>query len=124
MVDVNMIKEAEQKNAVTGEYWTENFQSTRYFWMPNGFGLKQGEAYYQNVWILFNQFNVGITKNFSIAGGTIPLFLFGADAFPIWVNAKVSVPLGPKVNFGGGVLCTCTCWILVAMPPAATAVPA
>jgi hypothetical protein len=104
MTDVKSIQQADTKKVNEGEYWDENFQSTRYFWMPNGYGLKPGEAYYQNVWILFNQFNVGITKNFSIAAGTIPLFLFGADAFPLWINAKVSVPLGEKAHFGGGVL--------------------
>ena len=38
-----------------GTYWLENPQSTRYFWAPNGYSLKKGEGYYQNVWILFNQ---------------------------------------------------------------------
>lgn len=32
-----------------GEYWLPNPQSTRYFWPPNGYGLKKGEAYYQNI---------------------------------------------------------------------------
>ncbi len=35
-----------------GKLWFENPQSTRYFWSPNGYGLKKGEGYYQNIWVL------------------------------------------------------------------------
>lgn len=37
------------------EYWDDNPQSTRYFWQPNGYGLKKAEGYYQNVqgWSLY-----------------------------------------------------------------------
>ena len=66
-----------------GEYWLPNPQSTRYFWAPNGYGLNKGEAYYQNIWIFYNQFSWGITNNFSMSAGTIPLFLFAGTSTPI-----------------------------------------
>lgn len=104
MADIKSIEEADPKKIIGDSYWSENFQSTRYFWMPNGYGLKPGEAYYQNVWILFNQFSVGVTKNFSIGGGIMPLFLFGAKSAPMWINPKLSLPVSKKVSFGVGVL--------------------
>lgn len=88
--------------------WPENTQSSRYFWSPNGFGLKKGEGYYQNIWIMFNQVSFGITNNFSLSAGLIPLFFFGSNAAsntPFWIVPKVSIPLKKdKFNLGGGIL--------------------
>lgn len=83
-------------------YWADHMQSTRYFWQPSGYGLKKGEGYYQNVWILINQFSVGVTDNFLIGGGMIPLFLFAGGSTPVWFNAKGSIPIN-KDNFNLGV---------------------
>lgn len=90
---------------VDGEYWQENPQSTRYFWAPNGYALKPGEAYYQNVWVMFNQVVFGVTNNFSLGGGTLPLFIFGGAPTPVWITPKISLPLeNDKVNIGIGAL--------------------
>jgi hypothetical protein len=86
-----------------GTYWADHMQSTRHFWSPNGYGLKKGEAYYQNVWIFFNQFSVGVTDNILIGGGLIPLFFFAGTATPMWITPKVSFPIvKDKVNVGAG----------------------
>lgn len=74
-----------------GEYWFPNPQSTRYFFAPNAIGIPPGEGYYQNAWIFFNNVNYGASENFSIGAGTVPIFLFGAEALPIWVLPKVSI---------------------------------
>lgn len=76
-----------------GEFWFENPQSTHYLFGTSGIGLKKGEGYYQNAWVFFNNVNYGITDNFSLGGGMVPTFLFGASATPIWVIPKVSIPL-------------------------------
>ncbi|MEF8795448.1 MAG: hypothetical protein V5A48_03275 [Salinivenus sp.] len=89
-----------------GEYWFRNPQSTRYFFAPNALGIPKGEGYYQNTWILLNNVNYGVSDHFSIGGGTIPIFLFGANAIPLWVLPKVSVS-APRSNLhlaGGAVL--------------------
>ncbi|MFC0261787.1 hypothetical protein [Fontibacter flavus] len=88
-----------------GKLWFENPQSTRYFFAPNGYGIKRGEAYYQNVWIFFNQFTFGVSDNFSFSVGTVPLFLFAGASTPVWVNPKVSIPIvKDKYNLGAGAL--------------------
>ena len=79
-------------------YWSANPLSTRYFWAPNGYGLRKGEGYYQNVWVFFNQMSVGLSDNASIGVGLIPTFLFGAEATPIWVTPKVSLPVSAENN--------------------------
>lgn len=88
-----------------GKLWFENPQSTRYFWSPNGYGLKKGEGYYQNIWVLWNQFSYGVTDNFSIGGGIIPLFLFGGTPTPVFATMKFSIPVEEnKVNIAAGAI--------------------
>ena len=86
-----------------GEYWFENPQSTRYFFGPSAIGLRGGEGYYQNTWVVFNNVNYGVSNNVSIGAGTVPIFLFGADAIPFWVLPKASIST-PQTNlhFAGG----------------------
>jgi hypothetical protein len=87
------------------QYWFDNPQSSRYFWEPNGYGLKKGEGYYQNIWVLFNQVSIGVTDNFSIGAGMVPLFLFGGLSTPAWITPKFSVPVKKdKFNLGAGAL--------------------
>ena len=101
--DIKTIKPVSRKQFVGGEYWFENPHSTRYFFGPNGYGLRKGEGYYQNTWIFFNQVNYGITDNFSMGVGIMPLFLIGGEASPVWVTPKVSLPVKKdKVNLGFG----------------------
>ena len=95
----------EKSRLVNGEYWFENPQATRYFWAPNGYGLKQGESYYQNVWVMFNQFVWGISNHFSLGGGVVPLFLIQGTSSPVWITPKFSFPLKEnRLNLGAGAL--------------------
>jgi hypothetical protein len=88
-----------------GEYWFENPQSTRYLWSPDGYGLKKGEGYYQNIWVLFNQVSYGVTNYFSIGAGILPVFLFDVGATPVWITPKFSIPVvKDKFNVGAGAL--------------------
>jgi len=88
-----------------GQVWQENPQSGRYFWSPNGYGLRKGEGYYQNIWVLWNQASVGVTDNFSIGAGMIPLFFFGGLPTPVWIVPKFSIPVvKDKFNLGAGAI--------------------
>ncbi len=98
-------KEIEVQQIKEGKLWFGNPQSTRYFWSPNGFGLKKREGYYQNIWVLWNQVAYGFTDYFSIGGGIIPLFLFAGTETPVFVTAKFSIPVvKDKFNIGAGVI--------------------
>lgn len=86
-------------------YWPENHHATRYFFGPNGYGLRKGEGYYQNNWVLFNQVSYGVTDNFAIGLGTIPLFLFGSPSTPFWITPKASFEIvEEKFSLGVGTL--------------------
>lgn len=88
---------------VGSEFWLPNPQASRYFWAPNGYGLEKGSSYYQNIWILYNQFSFGLSDNFSIGAGMLPLFLFGGAATPVWIVPKLTIPVVEnKFNIGTG----------------------
>ena len=107
-IPLNQIKaknELQKSDVVEGELWFSNPHATRYFFGTNGYGLRKGEAYYQNTWILFNQLNYGITNHISLGGGIVPLFLFAGAPTPVFLTPKVTVPIvKDKVNLGAGVL--------------------
>ena len=95
--------ELKELKKVGNEFWLPNPQSARYFWAPNGYGLEKGSSYYQNIWIFYNQFSVGLSDNFSVGAGMIPLFLFGGTATPFWIVPKFSIPvIENKFNLGTG----------------------
>ncbi|MEE4175913.1 MAG: hypothetical protein V2I46_00240 [Bacteroides sp.] len=97
------VRKIEEDNIREGLLWPDNPQSTRYFWAPNGYGLEKGESYYQNILVLYNQATFGLTNNFSLSAGMIPLFLFRAGITPVWVVPKFSIPLEKdKINLGAG----------------------
>jgi hypothetical protein len=103
--DVKKISEVSAVVKKDGYYWFDNPQSTRYFWVPNGYSLKKGEGYYQNVWILGNQAFYGFTNHLSGGIGMLPLFLFAGAPTPVWVTLKYSVPVvKDKFNAGAGAL--------------------
>jgi len=101
--DIRKMTLIEPGKVKDGNYWQDHMQSTRHFWSPNSYGLKKGEAYYQNVWIFFNQVSVGVTDNILLGGGMIPAFLIAGSPTPVWFTPKVSFPLVEnKINVGGG----------------------
>ena len=101
--EISQIAPVDPAQIKTGAYWFENPQATRYFWQPNGYGLKKGEGYYQNVWIMFNQVSIGVTDNVSVGLGMVPLFLFAGAPTPVWITPKFSIPITKdKLNIGGG----------------------
>ena len=103
--EVKRITQLSTLKTKDGTYWLDNPQATRYFWSPNGYNLKAGEGYYQNVWILFNQAVYGITNHFSAGVGVMPLFLFAGAPTPVWITAKYSLPVVEnKFNLGAGAL--------------------
>ena len=103
--DIARIQLIDPEKLKEGIYWADNPQSTRYLWAPNGYGLKKGEAYYQNIWVLFNQVSFGVSNNFSVGAGMLPLFLFAGAPTPAWITPKFSIPVKKdKFNIGAGAL--------------------
>lgn len=103
---VKSMKRLDSGMLKNGEYWPENPHASRHFWGPSGYGLRKGEGYYQNTWILFNQASYAFSDHFTIGAGLIPLFFFGVSSgIPVWVTPKFSFayPNG-KGSFGAGTI--------------------
>jgi hypothetical protein len=103
--EIKKLEPIDKEKVIDNEYWMDNPQATRYFFSPNAYGLKKGEGYYQNVWVMVNSFAVGVTDYFSIGGGVVPLFLFAGFSTPVWLTPKFSIPVArDKFNLGAGAL--------------------
>ena len=104
-VYIRKIEPVDQEKLIDDDYWPEHPQATKYFWGNSGYGLRKGEGFYQNVWIMLNQVSVGVTDHFSISGGIVPAFLFAGSPTPVWITPKVSIPVVEnKFNLGAGAL--------------------
>ncbi len=87
-----------------GKYHYKNPNDTRYFFGPSARTLKKGKGYYQNINVLFNSANIGITDNISIGGGFefISTVIFQE---PLWfLTPKVGFPISEKWSVGAGLL--------------------
>jgi len=103
--DIKKLIPISSDQMVNGEVWNANPQASRYFWAPNGYGLKKGEGYYQNVWVMGNQASYGFTDYFTFGLGMIPLFFFAGEPTPIWITPKFSFPIvKDKFNMGAGAI--------------------
>ncbi|MBI3502108.1 MAG: hypothetical protein HY063_09955 [Bacteroidetes bacterium] len=54
-----------------GKYRYPNFNAPRYFLTPSAIPMNKEEGYYQTMDFLYNNFNYGIAKSFSIGSGAI-----------------------------------------------------
>lgn len=105
MDDIKSIKRLSKD--VTSQQLVENnhLRSSKYFFAPSGFGIRRGEAYYQNTMGFLNQIAFGLTDHFSIEASILPIFLLGGDVFPFWITPTFSIPTKNKnIHFGGGIL--------------------
>lgn len=97
------------------EDWNESIGSCKNILMPNGYGLRKSQIYYQHFMGAWGQFNIGITDHFSVGVGlelvTPVTFLldnpvrdYSINELPGYVfNPKVSIPIiENKWNFGIG----------------------
>lgn len=111
-IPVCHIKKAEEidvSGIQEGKHWFPNPNSTRYLFSPSAFNLKRGEGYYQNTYLIFNSFNVGLTDHFSVGGGFEILTTFGSltsGSFkPIYfITPKVGFPVNNRFSLGGGLM--------------------
>ena len=94
---VAQIHKVTEDNIKNDEYWFPNLHDTRYFFAPTGFGLKQGEGYFNNLYWIVWQAQWGVTDKLSIGGGTS---YFG---IPTTLNVKYSETLIENdLNFSAG----------------------
>ena len=93
---IKEIRIVDKQQIVNGLYYFPNPHPTRYFFASSAIPLKKGETYFQNIYILMNGVQVGITDHFSVGGGVVVPFAF-------YLNPKFGFKLAQNVHIGGGI---------------------
>jgi len=101
---IKSIEEVDKSNLKDGIYWYPNPHATRYFYGPSAIGLKKGEGYFQNTYLVLNSFNFGITDNISIGGGIELISTFAGKDPLYFITPKASFKVAEKFHAGAGVL--------------------
>ena len=102
--NIKSIEEVKPSQLKDGEYWFQNPHAERYFLGNSAIPLDAGEGYYQNIWILLNTFNVGISDFMSIGGGFELLSAFGTGNAIFFVTPKAGFKIVDKFHAGVGAL--------------------
>ncbi|MCK5782287.1 MAG: hypothetical protein KAH10_06830 [Flavobacteriales bacterium] len=87
-----------------GKYKFPNLHDTRYFFAPSAIPIKKGSGYYQNIEVVLNFVNYGVTNYFSIGGGFEFITLFSGEVPIIFLTPKVGFKISEKFHAGAGVL--------------------
>jgi hypothetical protein len=69
----------------------------KYYMGNNYFGLKKKEFVYQNLWVLYNGIDYGLTDNFSIGGGCLMMFVTGI----VNIHLRGQFELNEYIKLGG-----------------------
>ncbi len=85
-------RDSTRQGRISQEPLPEKAHDLRQIFAQNGIGMKKGEGYYQNVWVLGNMATVGVADNFAVTVGAVPLFFLDDTPTPLWVGAKLTVP--------------------------------
>lgn len=104
--NIKTIHEVTESSFKNGSYWFENPNATRYVIGPSAFSLREGEGYYQNLYVFAQSVNVGITNHISIGGGTEIASIIFAQEQPqvFFITPKIAYHVAPKCNAGAGIL--------------------
>ncbi|RED99757.1 hypothetical protein [Marinoscillum furvescens] len=64
----------------------------KYAGSPNAFGLEKGTGYYNNIYLVYNDFQIGLSDQFSMGGGFIPI-TDESESIPMWLRSNLSIPI-------------------------------
>ena len=82
---------------------------SHYLFGQSGFGLKKGQAYYENVYLFYNSYTVGLSDNFSLTAGIeLITLLFAGEVPGLFLTPKVHFP------FNGGAFSLSSSFIHIA----------
>jgi hypothetical protein len=87
-----------------GELWFDDANRTRYLYGPSALMLKRGEAYFSQKELLISELGYGITDNFSVVVGALPVLWFVPDGRGLNATGglKVGGSLTEMFHLGGG----------------------
>lgn len=70
-----------------------SYSSSHYLFTQSGYGLRKGQSYYENIYVFFNSYTVGVTDNIQVSfGGEIASILFFGRFPTLFISPKFSIP--------------------------------
>jgi hypothetical protein len=102
---IKKIVQLDKKGRTAKSFWFKNPHATRLLFAPTAIPLRQGEGYYQNIYIVGNMFNVGVLNNLSIGGGFdfITMFSTFDDTWRPMLNFNFKSGFRMSENFHMGI---------------------
>lgn len=92
----------DKRSDIDGEGWDKGKYQSQYFLSPTARPVGAGNRYYTNFDIFANTFSFGISDNFSITTGFEAVSIFAGNFPIVYVNPKLSLPVGENVYIGVG----------------------
>ena len=79
----------------------DDYNANRYLLSPSGYGLRKGQAYYENIFIAFNSFTFGVTDRFTLTlGAEVFTLLLSGDNPILYISPRVNFPFDDQYETG------------------------
>lgn len=104
ITDIKTVEKVHQSSFRGGEYWFPNPNNTRLYFAPKGRMLKKGTGYFQNIYVFFSGFAVGLTDHISLGGGMSLFPVIGLDNQLFYLTPKVGFKAMEMFDLAAGAL--------------------
>ena len=104
ITNIKSIEDFPQSSFRAGEYWFPNPNNTRLYFAPKGHMLKKGTGYFQNIYIFFAGFAVGLTDNITLGGGMSFFPGIDIDEQLFYLTPKVGIKATETLDLAVGAL--------------------
>lgn len=104
ITNIKSIEDVPQSSFRAGEYWFPNPNNTRLYFAPKGHMLKKGTGYFQNIYIFFAGFAVGLTDNITLGGGMSLFPGLDIDEQLFYLTPKVGIKATETFDLAVGAL--------------------
>lgn len=102
--NITELTTAKCQDVRNGSYWYPDAARTRLLLAPTGRMLDQGEAYYQNTYLLLQNFYGGVTDRVTLGGGFAIIPGFSPGDWGYYAMPKIGVYQSPNFNAAVGAL--------------------
>ena len=104
ITNIKSIEDVPQSYFRAGEYWFPNPNNTRLYFAPKGHMLRKGTGYFQNIYIFFAGFAVGLTDNITLGGGMSLFPGIDIDEQLFYLTPKVGIKATETFDLAVGAL--------------------
>ena len=104
ITNIKSIEDVPQSSFRAGEYWFPNPNNTRLYFAPKGQMLRKGTGYFQNIYIFFAGFAVGLTDNITLGGGMSLFPGIDIDEQLFYLTPKVGIKATETLDLAVGAL--------------------